>query len=207
MKTTEQKIRECATLIFHSDYKTSDDIAEIIFRHFGQPERSFEYCDCSRPSHYKGEHPDCIHTKHQPEQPGKSCPDCISGDQLSEDGTYTVTCQTCMGTGEQPDKSLDEIVEKCCMNLTVYNYLPPDITAVEATNFIRQACLEYAAQLQRDKDGWHYFTTHHVSPLPIDTEILINGKWHLAVTYPQYNAANSYNARSKNSITETKGAK
>jgi hypothetical protein len=76
MTTNEQKIRECAaTLVgdgcIYDDVEISE-VVEILTRYFGQTEQSFEYCDCSKPSHYKGEMPNCIHSK----QPDKSLDEC-----------------------------------------------------------------------------------------------------------------------------------
>jgi len=58
------------------------------------------------------------------------------------------------------------------------------------------SAFEVTAQSRKD-DGWHYFNTNDVEKLPIDTEINRNGAWHLAVTYPAYDAATNYQARTK----------
>jgi hypothetical protein len=92
---------------------------------------------------------------------------------------------------EQPDKSLDEIVEK---------HLPLQKYYEQTREQAKQACIEYVAQLQQVDDGWRYFRTHGIEKLPIDTEINCHGAWHLAATYPAYDAATNYQARTKGAI-------
>jgi hypothetical protein len=49
-------------------------------------------------------------------------------------------------------------------------------------------------------NDWYYFRTYDIQKLPIDTEINCHGAWHLAATYPAYDAATNYQARTKEQI-------
>ena len=113
------------------------------------------------------------------------------------------------GQPEQPDKSLDEIVEKYAEGSTLELH-------TRTSHAIRNACHEYAATKtdeateiyrkawlealdEQNAAPYHYFKVHEVErPLPIDTEILLNdGRWVEACSWPQYDATINYQARVK----------
>jgi len=173
MTTAEQKIREFAADILNwadphnsKHQQNLDGAVEIYKKHFGQPEQSCkpdckmcsgEYCathyaqpcDCDVIDRHKELDVYPLHGCFTGDCPHSNANECVASLKSYvaelERQVYPYDAKP-----QQPDESLDEIVEKCCMNLTVYNYLPPDITAVEATNFIRQACLEFAATKEKN---------------------------------------------------------
>ena len=124
MKTTEQKIRECAKELCKYVYKEIQDgrkliyeveAQEILTRHFGQQEQNKIHC------------PHCGDVLLWSEDRGAHC-----------DGCDDFNPETDLPK-EQPDKSLEEIVEKCAFNIAsgcIYTYSPT------IPNYIRQACIE-----------------------------------------------------------------
>ena len=193
MNPTEQKIRECATKLVRDGCIYDDvgisEVIEILEDYFGEPKQVSNCC---------------------------KAPMLIAG---GKEGTRWHECTKCGGACDgwamqkQPDKSLDEIVEKYAEGSTLELH-------TRTSHAIRNACLEYAAikgdeaaEIYRkawlealdaqNTDPYHYFKVHEVGrPLPIDTEILLDdGRWVEACSWPQYDATINYQARVK------KGAK
>jgi hypothetical protein len=143
---------------------------------------------CSHDWHVACEKIIASHFADEPERLGDEQ---IIGDLCKQNGHRPeCVCKAC-SRPQQPSKSLDEILEK---------YLPLQKYYEQTREQAKQACIEYAAQLQRKDDGWRYFRTYGVEKLPIDTEINCHGAWHLAATYPAYDAATNYQARTKGAI-------
>ena len=113
--------------------------------------------------------------------------------ELATSKSIVALDQLCRLTDENTDLKRQLAEATKALNYTLKYLRSPEDDSAELVERMITAAIE-----TQKGDGWHYFKVHETGcPLPIDTEINCHGAWHLAATYPQYDATKNYQARVK----------